>query len=55
MAIMIPESIANQDGVTAGEIRIFNLLRESLPDNYYVWSDPLIKNKYPDFVVLGPV
>jgi len=54
MAIMIPESIINQEGVTSGEIRVFNLLREFLPDNYYVWSDPLIKNKYPDFVILGP-
>ena len=54
MAIMIPESIINQDGVTSGEIRVFNSLRDYLPDNYYVWSDPLIQNKYPDFVILGP-
>ncbi len=54
MAIMIPESITNQEGVTSGEVRVFNLLRELLPDDYYVWCDPLIQNKYPDFVILGP-
>lgn len=54
MAIMIPASIKNIDGVTPGEIFVFNLLRELLPDTFYVWYDALVKDKYPDFIVLGP-
>lgn len=54
MAIMIPESIENLDGVTTGEIRVFKLLRDLLPDDYYVWYDVLLQNKYPDFIILGP-
>jgi hypothetical protein len=54
MAIMIPGSIENIDGVTTGEIRVFKLFRDLLPDDYYVWYDVLVQNKYPDFIVLGP-
>jgi hypothetical protein len=54
MAIMIPESIESLDGVTAGEIRVFKLFRELLPDNYYVWYDTMVQNRYPDFIILGP-
>ena len=54
MALMIPESISNLDGVMAGEIRLFDILRAVLPDNYYVWYDAMIKEKRPDFIVFGP-
>jgi len=54
MAIMGPASIKDLDGVTPGEIRVFDLLRELLPDTFYVWYDVMVKNRYPDFIILGP-
>lgn len=54
MALMIPVSISNLDGVTDGEIKLFDVLRAFLPDNYYVWYDAMIKGKRPDFIVVGP-
>lgn len=54
MAIMIPESISANRNVTGGEARIFNILKELLPDDYIVWYELRVKKKHSDFIILGP-
>ena len=53
MAQMIPESIAAASGATAGEKRIFRLLRDTLlpDDDYLVWHEPKSARRRPDFLV----
>jgi hypothetical protein len=51
MAQMIPESIPS--GRPKGERDVFDILQE-LPDDYLVYYEPIIKNRYPDFVVVCP-
>ena len=53
MAVMIPESISASPA-TAGEKRVFKILKDLLPENYIVWFDLRVKNRYPDFIILGP-
>lgn len=38
---------------TAGEAEVLNQLKE-LPDNYIIWPELAVYDKYPDFVVLVP-
>ena len=49
---MIPETIKNS--ATAGERMFFKTLRDVLPDDFIVYYEPEIRNKYPDFVIIGP-
>jgi hypothetical protein len=51
MAEMIPESI--HSGRPKGERDVFKIL-EKLPDDCIVYHEPVIANRYPDFVVLCP-
>jgi len=51
MAQMIPESIPS--GRPKGERDVFDILQK-LPDDYLVYYEPIIKNRYPDFVVVCP-
>lgn len=54
MATAIPESISALPDVTAGEKRVFKLLKELLPNDYIVWYDLRVNGRYPDFIILGP-
>ena len=51
MAIMIPEACPSR--ATAGEKRVFALLRDKLPGNFTVWYEPAVRGRYPDFTVLA--
>lgn len=50
MAELIPEKIR---ATSRGEIILAETLK-GLPENYIVYHEPYIKNKRPDFVVIGP-
>ncbi|VXD11225.1 DNA helicase II [Planktothrix serta PCC 8927] len=53
MAIIIPSSIPAK--ASQGEKRLFDILAEKLPDNFYIRYEPAINNKrYPDFIILSP-
>ena len=39
---------------TYGEKRLFYLMGKLLPQNYIVWAELRINEKYPDFVIVGP-
>lgn len=51
MAEMIPESLPS--GRPKGERRLFDVL-QYLPDDYIVYHEPFIAQRYPDFVVICP-
>lgn len=51
MAQMIPESVPS--GRPRGEREVFDIL-QNLPDDYLVYYEPVISNRYPDFVVVCP-
>ncbi|UZW13466.1 NERD domain-containing protein [Clostridium pasteurianum] len=54
MAKIIPESISSLETATAGEKRVFKILQNNLPEDYIVWYDIRVNERYPDFIVLGP-
>lgn len=56
MAEMIPETLAGSVNPTAGERRIFDLLRDCLlpHDDYIVWYEPKSARRLPDFLVWAP-
>ncbi|MBC2579083.1 nuclease-related domain-containing protein [Clostridium sp. DJ247] len=54
MAVMIPESISALDSATAGEKRLFKILKNNLPSDYIIWYDLRVNGRYPDFIILGP-
>ncbi len=51
MAIMIPDSCPSK--ASAGEKRLFRLFQNLLPDSFRVWYEPVVKGRYPDFIVLA--
>lgn len=50
---MIPESISTSSTATAGEKRVFKILRDALqPDEeFIVWYEPKALNRYTDFII----
>ena len=55
MAFMIPETIAARSGAaTRGERKVFEALRDYLPEDYLVYYDISVKGRHPDFIVVGP-
>ena len=55
MAFTVPERLSDQnDTATAGERKVFAALREHLPEDYLVYYDIRIGDRYPDFTVIGP-
>ena len=55
MAFMIPETIAARSGAaTRGERKVFEALRDHLPEDYLIYYDIPVKGRYPDFIVVGP-
>jgi superfamily I DNA/RNA helicase len=51
MAQMIPDRLPS--GSSKGEQRLFAILLR-LPDDWIVYYEPVISNRYPDFVVISP-
>ena len=51
MAEMIPDRLPHR--ASAGEQRVFALLQQ-LPDNVVVYYEPVVSDRYPDFVVIIP-
>jgi hypothetical protein len=52
MATMIPDPCPSK--ATAGETRVYSLLRDRLPDHYVAWYEPVVAGRYPDFIVMAP-
>lgn len=51
MAEMIPDRLPKK--ASAGEDRMFNILKK-LPDDHLVYYEPVVADRYPDFIVLLP-
>src|SRR5687767_1294110 len=51
MAILIPDSCPAK--ATAGEKRLYALLRDALPDHVTAWYEPVVAGRYPDFTLLA--
>src|SRR5262245_30448437 len=51
MAEMIPDRLPSS--ASAGEKRVFELLQK-LPDNIIVYYEPVVADRYPDFIVIIP-
>src|SRR5215470_14002812 len=51
MAEMIPDRIPS--GASAGEKKVFALLQQ-LPDEVIVYYEPVVAERYPDFIVIIP-
>jgi hypothetical protein len=55
VAFTVPECLPDQsDTATAGERKVFTALREHLPEDYLVYYDTRVGDRYPDFTVIGP-
>jgi len=52
MALTIPEIPPAK--ASTGEQTVFYILKDQLPDDYYVYHEPNIAGMYPDFVVIAP-
>ena len=48
---MIPDRLPTR--ASKGEERVFSLLKK-LPDSYIVYYEPIVENRYPDFIVIAP-
>ena len=51
MAQMIPDRLPS--GSSKGEQRLFAILQK-LPDDYIVYYEPVVSDRYPDFVMIAP-
>jgi hypothetical protein len=51
MAILIPDSCPSR--ATVGEKRIFGLLRDTLPDHFIAWYEPVVAGRHPDFTLVA--
>ena len=51
MATMIPDACPSK--ASAGEKKLFRVLRNLLPDNFTAWYEPVVANRYPDFTLLA--
>ncbi|MGB3193240.1 MAG: 3'-5' exonuclease [Limnoraphis sp.] len=52
MALMIPEAAPST--ASQGEKRLFKVLRDELPDDFFIYYEPNVKGLYPDFIILSP-
>lgn len=51
MAEMVPDRLPSR--ASKGEEKLFSILK-NLPDDYIVYYEPIIENRYPDFVLICP-
>jgi len=49
---MVPDSVPSK--ASQGEKTLYGILRDCLPDDFYVWYEPIVNSKVPDFIILGP-
>lgn len=49
MATMIPDACPSR--ASAGEKKLFRVLRDLLPDNFTAWYEPVVQGRYPDFTL----
>ena len=55
MAFTVPERLgAGGLAVMAGERKVFVSLRDHLPEDYLVYYNIRVKDRHPDFIVIGP-
>ncbi len=55
MAFTIPETLSTRPGsATAGERKVFVALRDHLPEDYLIYYDISVKDRHPDFIIVGP-
>ncbi len=55
MAFTVPERLAAGGcTTTTGERKVFDALRDHLPEDYLVYYDIRVNGRHPDFVVIGP-
>jgi Nuclease-related domain/AAA domain/UvrD-like helicase C-terminal domain len=55
VAFTIPERLPERDdAATKGERKVFAALRQYLPEDYLVYYDIRVGDRYPDFTVIGP-
>jgi len=54
VAFTVPERLTDKDTATNGERKVFAALRDYLPEDYLVYYDIRVGNRYPDFTVIGP-
>ena len=55
MAFTVPERLPEEDdAATKGERKVFAALRQYLPEDYLVYYDIRVGDRYPDFTVIGP-
>jgi hypothetical protein len=52
MALMIPEAVPSD--ASQGEKRLFKVLRDELPDDFFIYYEPNVKGLFPDFIILSP-
>lgn len=51
MAVLIPDSCPSK--ATAGEKRVYALLRDALPDQFTAWYEPVVAGRHPDFSLVA--
>jgi UvrD-like helicase family protein/nuclease-like protein/AAA domain-containing protein len=51
VAEIVPDKLPSR--ASKGEERLFSILK-NLPDDYIVYYEPIIENRYPDFVLICP-
>ncbi|MBD2772009.1 nuclease-related domain-containing DEAD/DEAH box helicase [Iningainema tapete] len=51
MAEMIPDRLPSR--ASAGEKKLFSVLQK-LPDDYIVYYEPIVEDRYPDFIIICP-
>lgn len=54
MAIMIPPSLPSNPKPTKGESLLYKIFQSHLPDEFWVWYEPFVNGKRPDFIILSP-
>lgn len=55
MAYTIPETLPeNSTEITKGERKVFDYLKNNLPENYIVYYNVPVDGYYPDFIIIGP-
>lgn len=54
MAFTVPERLGGAATVTPGERKVFAALRDHLPEDYLVYYAIRVKDRHPDFIVIGP-
>jgi hypothetical protein len=54
MAIMMPAFLPSNPRPTQGEVTLYKILESNLTDDFWVWYEPVVGGKYPDFIVLSP-